>query len=247
MNSSHSSEEHSSCDVTEETSFSVRRSSPVHVDPVDSVDFCSAVSGWSKEKLPHNHSTSGGDPTFRPASSRVAPADSTVSSSGVAGDFPAGSGVFSGVNSNDTSPLLLSTVDPRTPNPSSPVSSLPVDVLRESPNCTDPPSSCAAAERLTDRFSVVSRGDTSPPVDLHSMNPSPATDGHFNHAASPTSPRKCLSEPPVESLSKHSTDLNHQNHFDPVDAHRDDGVTSSPHNQWNSNSSADAHSDSFAL
>ncbi|XP_053272650.1 E3 ubiquitin-protein ligase Topors [Pleuronectes platessa] len=151
------------------------------------------VSGWSKEKLPHNHSTSGGDPTFRPASSRVAPADSTVSSSGVAGDFP------------------------------------------------------AAAERLTDRFSVVSRGDTSPPVDLHSMNPSPATDGHFNHAASPTSPRKCLSEPPVESLSKHSTDLNHQNHFDPVDAHRDDGVTSSPHNQWNSNSSTDAHSDSFAL
>ncbi|XP_034424670.1 E3 ubiquitin-protein ligase Topors-like [Hippoglossus hippoglossus] len=247
MNSFHSSEEHSSCDVTEETSLSVRRSSPVHVDPVNSVDFHSAVSGWSKEKLPHTHSTSGGDQTFRPSSCRVVPADLHVSSSGVAGGLPAGSGVFSGVNSNDTSPLLLSTVDSRTPNHSSPVRSLPVDVLRKSSKCTDPRSSCAAAERLTDTFSVVNREDTSPPVDFHCMNPSPATDGHFNHAASPTSHRKCLSEPSVESLSKHSTDLRHHNHFDPVDAHRDDRVTSSPHNQWNSNASADAHSDSVAL
>ncbi|XP_060922629.1 E3 ubiquitin-protein ligase Topors-like, partial [Limanda limanda] len=239
MNSFHSSEEHSSCDVTEETSFSVRRSSAVHVDPVHSVDFHSAVSGWSKEKLPHNHSTSGADQTFRPSSCRVAP----VSSS--AGDFPAGSGVFSGVNSNDASPLLLSTVDSR--NHSSPVRSLPVDLLRQIPDCTDPRSSCAAAERLTDTFSVVTRGDASLPVGFHSMNPSPASDGHFNHAASPTSRRKCLSDPPVESLSKHSTDSNHHNHFDPVDAHRDDGVTPPPHNQWNSNASADAHSDSFAL
>ena len=245
MNSFHSSEEHSSCDVTEETSLSVRRSSPVHVEPVSSVDFHSAVSGWSKEKLPHTHSTSGGDRTVRPSSCRVASFDLHVSSSGVAGGLPAGSGFFSGVNSNDTSPLLLSTVDSRTPNHSSPVRSLPVDVLRKSPRCTDPRSSCPAAERLTDTFSVVNREDTSPPVDFHCMNPSPATDGHFNHAASPTSHRKRLSEPSVESLSKHSTDLKHHNHFDPVDGHRDDGVTSSPHNQWNSNASAS--SDSVAL
>nr|XP_019966651.1 PREDICTED: E3 ubiquitin-protein ligase Topors-like [Paralichthys olivaceus] len=253
MNSFHWSEERSSCDVTKETPPSGLRSSPVH--PVNSVDFLSAVRGWSKEKLPHTHSTSGGDQTLSPTSCRVAPADCHVSSSGVAGGLPAGSGNFSGVNSNDASRLLLSNIDSRTQNHSSPGRSFLVDV-RKSPKCIDPRSSCAAAERLTvtKMLSVVNHEDPAPPVDFHCMSLSPPTDaepprfitadGHFNHAATPRSHRKCSSEPSVESLSKHSTDSKNHNHFDPVDSHGGDRVTSSPHNQWNSNASADARSDS---
>lgn len=113
MSPLHSSTLHSSHDCTKETpSCGVVGSSPVNlhpVNPLSRIDFHSAETDRSKEKQARTDSTSGGcrNETVNLNSCQVELVDLHPSSSVSAGSAPAGSGVFSGVNSNDTSPAVL--------------------------------------------------------------------------------------------------------------------------------------------
>lgn len=100
-------------------------SSSIDVHPVNlsAIDFHSAKSGWSTEKPAHTHSTSrdGKNKTFGQNTCRVVPIDLHPCSSVSAEDTPTGSCVFSGVESNNISPLVsISSTDFRTQNPNSP-------------------------------------------------------------------------------------------------------------------------------
>ncbi|XP_008290871.1 E3 ubiquitin-protein ligase Topors-like [Stegastes partitus] len=230
----------------------VETPSPVDLHPVNSsVDFHSANTGWSKEKPAHTDSTSGGgrNKTVSPAVDPHPP--------------PAGSGVFSGVNSKDTSPpAFVSSVGSRTP--SSPVDSLcssktensserispkaaSVDLHAGSPNSTtDPCRSTAVSEGLKPSSAVDHEQSRSepPPACLNSS----CFDGHLNHTALPSSPAEHTAN---FHTSQSTADSRPQNHFDsqfPVKLskrgfplHTDNHVASAENQH---NSSVDACSDS---
>ncbi|XP_026224988.1 uncharacterized protein LOC113168212 isoform X2 [Anabas testudineus] len=168
------------------------RSSSIDLHPVNlsAIDFHSAESGWSTEKSAQAHSTSGGckNKTFGQNTCRVLPIDLHPCSSVSAEDALAGSDVFSGVNSNNISPLVsASSTDSRTQNPnllidshlssekdifleklkvgSAPSSSLsPTDMHSRSCKYVVDQSSCAAPETLINSKEslAVNHEDTSP-------------------------------------------------------------------------------------
>ncbi|KAG7215172.1 hypothetical protein INR49_006918 [Caranx melampygus] len=119
--------------------------------------------GWSKEKqlgltLPLE----------------VAPVDLHLSSSVSAGSTPAGSGVFSGVHSNNTSPAVLaSSFGSRTQYPSSPIdsrSSSKGEYLSQRPTFNSVPTTAPS--------------DRSSPTDLHPQSHKSTLDPHSSSAAS---------------------------------------------------------------
>ncbi|XP_006809629.2 E3 ubiquitin-protein ligase Topors-like [Neolamprologus brichardi] len=174
--------------------------SPVDLNPVNSssdIDFHSAA-GWSKEKPAPAHSTSASCRNKTHNSFWASPVDFHRFSS-AAGGPPARSGMYSGVNSHDTS-LPVSVSDSRTQNdvspPNSPCSSnltliglttaatpstvnlLPVDFHSSSP---------ASGGRTGEETVSVVNCEGKPlsvglvaPANLHS---SCLIDGHLNHTA----------------------------------------------------------------
>lgn len=187
-----SSKLHSSHESTNKIS-SGPRSSSIGLHPVNlsALDFHSPKSGWSTEKPAHTDSTSRGckNKTLGQNTCRVLPVDLHPCSNVSAEDTSGGGGVFSGVNSNNTSPLVsVSSTDSRTQNPNSPidsqfsnekknflerltVSSAPSSRLtrtdmhpKSRKSVVNPESSGAASEGLTNRKEslVVSSEDRSP-------------------------------------------------------------------------------------
>ncbi|XP_071314942.1 uncharacterized protein [Trachinotus anak] len=202
LNSFHSSKLHSGLDGTKEIRSCGVDSSPINLHPVNSlshVDFHSAKTGWSKEKQAHTDSTSGGcsNETLILNSCQVAPVDLHLSSR------PAGSGVFSGVNSNDTSPTAwVSSLDSRTQNPSSPIDS----------------HSSNKRENLSQRLRLNSVPTTAPSgrlsaTDLHPRSPKSTIDLHSSSAAS-----KGLTDNKASSIANHE-DRSPRGHLPPIDLH----------------------------
>lgn len=209
FNSFPSSQLHSSRAGAKEKPSSGHKSSPVELHPVNSlspVDFHSAKTGWSKERPAHTDSTSRGcrNTTLSSNSCRVAPVDLNPSSSVSAEDTPAGSDVFSGADSNDTSPpVCVSSIDSRTLNPPSPIDS----------------HSSSNREKLSERLSlsrVRSVPSTSPsgrlsPIDVRSRSPKSPGDLYSSRAAS---------EGPTDSKSVvNHEDRSPRGHLPPVNSH----------------------------
>lgn len=150
------------------------RSPSINLHPVNlsAIDFHSAKSGWSTEKPAHTDSTSGDDEnkTFGQNTCRVVPIDLHPCSSVYAEDTPTGSGVFSGVKSNNISPLVsISSTDSRTQNPKS-----PTDYQLASKK-----------EIFLERLGVSSAPSSSlSPTDMHPSSGKSVVDHHFSGAAS---------------------------------------------------------------
>ncbi|KAM6960432.1 uncharacterized protein LKV04_022004 [Tautogolabrus adspersus] len=168
FNSVYPSKSHSSRNSTKEVS-SGRRSPPVDAHPVNSfapVDFQSAKSGRSKEKVAHTDSASRGcrEETQSPNSCQGALVNLHPSSSVSAKRTPAGRGVFSEGNLNDTSRQ----------KPSTPIDS---HSSCKSQNLSDRFSSSGVSAVLTTtgpsgRLSPVEQNPKGPKcnVDLHSLS-----------------------------------------------------------------------------
>lgn len=194
-----SSKMHSSHQSTSEMS------SPIELHPVNclsAIDFHSAKTGRSLEDLAHPDSTSGclRNKTLGQKAYRVSPIELHPCRSVSAQDTPPGSGVFSEVNSNDTSnSICASSTDTRTPDTifSNLSDGLRVNVVptathsgQVSPihmHCrksdADPHSSGAASEVFTNSRAplIVNHEHRSdhghlPPVDLHCKSPAPPDD-----------------------------------------------------------------------
>ncbi|CAK6980261.1 uncharacterized protein LOC128384043 [Scomber scombrus] len=206
FNSFPASQLHSSRVNTKEIPSSGHKaSSSSELHPMNSlspVGFHSAKTGWSKERPAHTDSTSGGhrNKTISSNFCRVAPVDLNPSSSVSADDTPAGSDVFSGANSDTSSPVCVSPVDYRTQNPSSPVDSHSSrnaanrEKLSErlSPSTVPPmtPRGRSSPKSAVDLYpeglkvsSVVNHEERSPrghlpPTDLHSRSPLPPVSFH---------------------------------------------------------------------
>ncbi|XP_039996611.1 uncharacterized protein LOC120797221 isoform X2 [Xiphias gladius] len=232
LNSFHSSKLHSSRDSTKAMPSCGLRSSPINLHPVNSlspIDFHSAKTGWSKEKPANTDSTSRGcrNTTLIPNSCRVVPVDLHLSS-GVS----AGSGVFSGVNSNDTSPaVLVSSLDSRTQNPSPPTDS----------------HSSNKRENLSQRLGISSLPTTAPsgrlsPIDLDPRSPKSTVDLHSSGVAS-----EGLTDS-KESSTVNRQDISALGHPPPVNLHCTSPLPpANLHSSYFSTTAIDGHFNHTAL
>ncbi|XP_049424179.1 uncharacterized protein LOC125883729 isoform X2 [Epinephelus fuscoguttatus] len=213
FSSFHSSKVHSGRDSTKEISSSGHRSSPIDLQPVNSlspIDFHLAKTGWFREKPAHTDSTSRSN-TMSSNSSRVAPVDPHPSSSVSAEGTPGGGDVFSGVNFNDTSPpVFVSSIDSRTQNLCSPIDSH-LSSLRED----------FSERHLPCRVSSVPTTATSgrlSPIDVHPSSPKFRVDLHSSTAAS-----EGLTDSKATSVVNHGVRSPH-GHLPPIDLHHTNPV-----------------------